>query len=231
MRCPKFLRVLLAPQNALALFCLTLCLFAGWQFLANGGSFNPEQVMQTIGQWGWLGKLVYAGLLAIAVVFSPIPGTPLTVAAGAIWNPVTAAMFGILGVFGGSLLAYFLGRTLGRSIIRALTGKMIYLSKHRGEPYLGWLVFFSHLFPVVPFDLISYGSGMIRLSFPLYAASTLLGTIPGTLMLTHLGSNLKLNPWVGGAIAILFILLLVILPWGIKRHNWFGIREIVRIEE
>jgi uncharacterized membrane protein YdjX (TVP38/TMEM64 family) len=233
MRRPK-LSVFWNTQNALALALFSLCLVIGWRFLPTH-SLDPTQILQSIQDLGFIGKLAFAGILVLAVVISPIPGTPLTVAAGAVWSPWEAGLYGSIGVFAGSLVAYFLGRTLGRSLIQALSGKNIHLSKHRGEPYIGWLLFLSHLLPVVPFDLMSYGAGMIRLSFPLYAIATLLGTIPGTFLLAYLGASFTLTPGGGGAVlgsAIvgLCAILVIVIPWGIKRHNWLGIREVIRIE-
>lgn len=225
----KKLRVLLTVQNAIALFLLVVCLISGWRFLSFS-AFDPSQLLRSIHDLGLIGKLIYAGILVLAVVVSPIPGTPLTVAAGAVWSPWTAGIYGTLGVFVGSLLAYFLGQTLGRSLIQVLSGKTIRISKHRGEIYIGWLLFFSHLLPIVPFDLMSYGAGMIRLSFPLYAMATLLGTIPGTFLLAYLGASFTISPGVGGAIAIFCAFLLIVLPWKIHQHNWFGIRDVIRIE-
>ena len=229
MRRLKKLRVFLTVQNAIALFLLGICLISAWRFLSFNG-LDPSQLLRSIRDLGLVGKLIYAGILVLAVVVSPIPGTPLTVAAGAVWSPWTAGIYGSLGVFVGSLLAYFLGRTLGRSLIQILSGKTIHISKHRGELYVGWLLFFSHLLPIVPFDLMSYGAGMTRLSLPLYATATLLGTIPGTFLLAYLGASFTISPGVGGAIAIFCVLLLIVVPWKIHRHNWFGIRDVIRIE-
>ena len=229
MRRLKKLRVLLTVQNAIALSLLVGCLVAGWRFLSFS-ALDPSQLLQSIHDLGFIGKLIYASILVLAVVISPIPGTPLTVTAGAVWSPWTAGVYGTLGVFVGSVLAYFLGRTLGRSLIQVLLGKMIHISKHRGEPYIGWLLFLSHLLPIVPFDLMSYGAGMIRLSFPLYAMATLLGTIPGTFLLAYLGASFTISSWMGGAIALFSALLLIVVPWKIRQHNWLGIRDVIRIE-
>lgn len=223
------LRVFLTVQNAIALFILVFCLILGWKFVSLN-ALDPSRLLRSIHDLGFIGKLIYAGILVLAVVVSPIPGTPLTVAAGAVWSPWTAGIYGTLGVFVGSLLAYFLGRTLGRSLIQALSGKTIHISKHRGESYIGWLLFFSHLLPIAPFDLMSYGAGMSRLSFPLYAMATLLGTLPGTFLLAYLGASLTISPLMSGAIAIFCALLVTVVPWKFHRHNWFGIRDVIRIE-
>lgn len=114
--------------------------------------------------------------------------------------------------------------------MKALTGKIIYFSKEKGEWLLGGLIFVTRLLPVLSFDLISYGAGLAGLSLPIYASSTLLGMIPSTLLLTYLGEAFTLGTRAAIALSLLFIVLLVLLPWGIRRYNWFGLRDIVRIE-
>lgn len=228
----KRLRSLLKVQNVIALAILLVCVGIGWWVMAHFriDQLTPAHVLRSIYLLGWPGILAFIGISALAIVVSPIPGTPLTIAAGAVWGPIPAGVYAAIGIFSGSMLAYFIGRTLGRSTVRALTGKSIHLSKHRGEVYLGWLMFLSHLFPVLPFDLLSYGAGISRLSLPVYTAATLLGTIPGTFFLTYAGSTLTFGKTTAIAIAAILLVLLVVLPWGIKRHNWLGLREVVKLE-
>jgi uncharacterized membrane protein YdjX (TVP38/TMEM64 family) len=228
----KQLQPWLNLPNGVALIVLLGCVGGGWWLISHvqANQLTPAYVLQSLHRLGWLGIFAFISISALAIVVSPIPGTPLTITAGAIWGPIPAGIYAAIGIFAGSMLAYCIGRTLGRSTVRALTGKSIHLSKHRGEVYLGWLMFVSHLFPVLPFDLLSYGAGISRLSLPIYASATLLGTIPGTFLLTYAGSTLKLG--VEGAIAILaaLLLLLLVLPWAVKRHNWLGLRDVVKLE-
>jgi uncharacterized membrane protein YdjX (TVP38/TMEM64 family) len=133
-----------------------------------------------------------------------------------------------LGVLGP--IAYYIGRTLGRSAIQSLTGKNIYFTKQHGEIYLTWFIFFTRLLPVLPFDLISYAAGIAGLSFPAYACATLLGMIPSTFFLTYLGSTFMVNKFLSIPLLIIFLILLIGLPWGIRRHNWLGIKDFIRIE-
>jgi uncharacterized membrane protein YdjX (TVP38/TMEM64 family) len=136
----------------------------------------------------------------------------------------------VIGIYIGSLLAYFIGRTLGRSVVRALLGKMIYFSSHRGEVYLGWLVFVTHSMPFLPYDLVSYGAGISALSFPIYASACLLGVIPCIFFLTCMGAAITGGPGIGLGIVLLFGLALVLLPLGVKRYNWWGLRDVIRVE-
>ena len=227
----KFCDLMTRPKS-IALMVFGLCIVAGLRLLGHHveNFLYPSDLIQVIHQLGFLGKLAYVGIMVLAIVVSPIPGTPLTVAAGTTWGPFTATIYGSIGVFFGSLIAYYIGRTLGRSVMQTLTGKTIYLSKQRGEAYLGWVVFITHLLPVAPFDLISYGAGLSGLSLLVYAPATLLGTIPCTIFLTYMGFSFTANPTMGIVLAAIFLVLLVLLPWGVHRYNWLGIKDIVRIK-
>lgn len=232
MRKPQKSSVLFNVQNGIALLFLLLCGLAGWWLITQSG-FNlstPSSLMQSVNSLGWLGILIYISLLVLAIVISPIPSTPITIAGGAVWGPIPAGIYGIIGVFLGSMIAYFIGRTLGRSAVQALTGKVIYFSKHRGEVYLGWLMFISHLLPIFPFDLMSYGAGISGLSLPIYTSTTLLGTIPGTFFLAYIGAVFTIGLPVGIAFGITFLVLVIGLPWGVRRYNWFGLKDVVRFE-
>lgn len=220
-------------QNLVALGVLGLSLlvyfWASQQ--ADGNPLTPAGLKQLVDQAGGWGILAYIAIIALAVVISPIPGAPLTVAAGAVWGAIPAAIYSVIGGFLGGLLAYFIGRSLGRTAVKALTGKAIYFSKDRGEWLLGGLILITRLLPVFSFDLISYGAGLTNLSWPIYAASTLLGMIPSTLLLTYMGQSLTVGWPLGLALAVVFVLLLVLLPWGVRRYNWFHLRDIVHIED
>lgn len=216
----------------IALVVLLLCLTGGWWLLTRSGAdfSSPQTLMQSVYEMGWHGILFYIGFLIVAIVVGPIPSTPMTIAAGAVWGPVWAGAYGIIGTFLGSVAAYFIGRTLGRSIVRALLGKVIYFSKHRGEAYLGWLAFVVHLIPGMPFDLVSYGAGISGLSLSIYAVAALLGAIPSTFFLTYMGASFHVGLPIALTLVMLFLATLIILPWGVKRYNWLALKDMIRIE-
>jgi uncharacterized membrane protein YdjX (TVP38/TMEM64 family) len=226
------LRKFLTLPNAIALAVFLLCLaIAIWVVMQSGIDFSePETLMQSIQALGWRGVLLYIGFLAVAIVIGPIPSTPVTIAAGAVWGAVPAGVYGATGIFLGSIIAFFIGRTLGRSAVQALTGKVLYLSNHRGEAYLGGLVFMMHLIPIMPYELISYGAGISGMPAFTYALTSLLGIIPCTFLLTHMGSAFTVNLPVAIALVMGFLLAIVVLPLGVKRYNWLGLRDVIRVE-
>ncbi|NET35032.1 MAG: TVP38/TMEM64 family protein [Cyanothece sp. SIO1E1] len=216
----------------MALTGLSLSLFCFWwmQQHADINLLTPEGLQRVIHNSGLMGPLIYIGVLALSVVICQIPGVPLAIAAGTIWGPLTAGIYSVIGGFLGALIAYLLGQTLGRSTLKALTGKVVYFSKDQGETYIGWLIFITRLLPVLSFDLISYGAGMTGLSLPIYASATLLGMVPSTFLLTYVGSAFTIGAGLGIAFAMVFLVVLVGLPWAIQRYNWLGLKEAVCIE-
>lgn len=94
---------------------------------------------------------------------------------------------------------------------------------------MGWLVFITHLLPVLSFDLISYGAGISWLSLPIYAGATLLGMIPSTFFLTYMGAAFQIKIWQGVLLLIIFFILLIGIPWGIHRYNWLGLKDIIQV--
>ncbi|PZO45818.1 MAG: TVP38/TMEM64 family protein [Shackletoniella antarctica] len=215
---------------SLSLLLLSLLVYGLVSTRAEVNLLTPQGLKQVVEESGVWGILTYIAVIALAVVLSPIPGAPLTVTAGAIWGAIPAGIYSVIGGFLGGLVAYFIGHSLGRSAVRALTGKVVYFSKERGEKLLGFLIFTTRLLPVMSFDLISYAAGLTGMSIKIYAIATLMGMIPSTLLLTYMGEAFTIGLPLGIAMAVVFGVLLVVLPWGIRRYNWLDLRDIIRIE-
>ena len=226
------LKPLLVPGNAVALLVAALSVGALLWIRQQPGLnvFSEAGLEALLDKLGWQGPLLYMLLLALSVVVSQVPGVPLAIAAGAIWGPLAAGVYSVVGGFIGGMIAYFLGRTLGRSVIKVLTGKVVYFTKERGEFYLGSLVFISRMLPILSFDLISYAAGFTKLSLPIYALATFFGMIPSTFLLTYLGSAFSISLPYALGMSVLVAALLLVLPFLIRRGDWLGLKDIVRIE-
>lgn len=218
--------------NLVSLLFLFLCGVAGWWFLTQSDLdfSSPAALVESIQALGTLGVAAYIGFLIVAIVIGPVPSTPVTIAGGLVWGPLQASLYAVIGLALGSIAAYGIGRTLGRATVQALTGKVIYFSNHRGDKYLGWLVFVTHVFPFLPYDLVSYGAGVSGMSLPVFAVANVLGLVPNTLLLTYMGSSFGVGLPFALALVVVFFAMLLILPWGVRRHNWLGLRDTIRIE-
>lgn len=146
-----------------------------------------------IARAGVLGPAIYMVALAVSVVVSYIPGLPLAIAAGAMWGPLSAGIYTVVGGFIGSAIAYSLGRWWGPTALKWVTGKEQLFDAGKGEAAIGLTLFVTRLLPVFSFDAISYGAGVAGLSWPTYASATLLGMIPSTFAITYAGATIQMN--------------------------------------
>lgn len=190
--------------------------------------FTVEGFQDLVNRLGPWGPVAYIGLLIVSVVASQIPGAPLAIAAGALWGPLTAGLYTIIGGFLGALLAYGLGKYLGQPFFQTLTGKRITISPDLATNLMGWFIFVSRLLPVLSFDLVSYGAGMAGLSFPLYAAATLVGMIPSTLLLTYMGGIADPSQMLG--LTGLLLMSIIVLPIVLIRLTGDRLNTLVEIE-
>lgn len=217
-------------QRLIILFSLSTLIVIWIHNFFDLSLLTKEKIQAILSQAGWFAPLIYISILIISVVISHIPAIPLVMVSGMVWSPLLATFYSVTGGFLGGLCAYFLGRSLGRSILKLLTGKVVYLSKDKGEIYLGFVIFLTRLIPFFSFDLISYGSGLSGISLPIYAGSTLTGMIPPTFLLTYMGSSLTLNSHQQILILAFFLLSTIITIGLINRYNLLKFKDIIRFE-
>jgi len=186
-------------------------------FSADMNLLTPTGLKAAIQDQGAFSALIYMSILALSVIVSPIPGAPLVIAGGAIWEFPLSGIYSILGGFTGGMIAYLIGRTLGHSMIQTLTNRSLDLPEEYKNKYAGGLIFFSRLFPVLPFGFISYGSGIAQLPSKSYAVGTLFGMTPPTLLLSYLGESLTTSMTRTIMVLILILILFVGLPFLLRR--------------
>ena len=193
--------------------------------------WSIEHLKQIIEASGWFAPLFYISLIVLSVVISPIPGACLAIVAGMIWHPTIAGIYTIIGGFIGSVIAYFIGRILGQETVKALTGKTLHFEKNRGKIYLSCLIFLARLIPIMSFDLISYGAGIIGLPFPIYATATLLGMIPSTLLITYMGATVSLNWSLAIKFGLPIIIAIILILFAIKLFNRRGTKVLFSLNQ
>ena len=167
---------------------------------------------------------VYAAATALAV-----PGTILTLAGGALFGFYWGTLFNFVAANIGANAAFLIARTLGRDGIRGLIGKdSNALEKldnvvHR-HGFRGLLTL--RLIPLVPFNALNFGSGLMPLRWRTYAVATLVGILPGTAVYTFFADALlqgsqeaSTDALVRVLIAGVLLLLLSFLPAILKRMN------------
>ena len=140
-----------------------------------------------LGAWG---PLAIVGLIATAVVLSPIPSAPIALAAGAAYGHFWGAAYVLAGAELGALIAFGLARFLGYDIVRTWFGDRLDVGLLGSQKVLMATVFLSRLLPFISFDIVSYAAGLTSLAFWRFALATLAGIIPASFLLAHFGGEL-----------------------------------------
>jgi uncharacterized membrane protein YdjX (TVP38/TMEM64 family) len=153
--------------------------------------------------------LLLALMLAHAVLFYPTE--IVTATAGFVYGfgPGLALVTG--GWLASALLAYLLGWAIGRPLISLVAGSRRVTSLERAVERGGTsLLLSARLIPIVPFSLVGYVAGTVRVPLWRFGWTTLIGYLPLTIIVAYLGSRAKtlsLSDPVWLAVAVLVALL------------------------
>ncbi|MFP3959107.1 MAG: TVP38/TMEM64 family protein [Spirochaetaceae bacterium] len=135
------------------------------------------------------GALVFMVLYTTTTVLL-IPGSILTLAAGAIFGVVRGTIFVSLGSTVGATVAFFVGRYIAREwVSRKIAGRPKFAAVDEAIGREGWkIVGLLRLSPAVPFSLSNYFYGITRVRPLGYILASWIGMLPGTLMYVYIGS-------------------------------------------
>ncbi|MEE9369697.1 MAG: TVP38/TMEM64 family protein [Pontiella sp.] len=162
--------------------------------LVLGGKYlNLQQRLSDVLDWveglGVAGMGVFAGLYVFACIFF-IPGSLLTLGAGAIYGVVVGSLLVSVSSVLGASAAFLVGRYVARSwISKKIDGNARFSAIDNAVADEGWkIVGLTRLSPIFSFNLLNYAYGLTRVPFREYVLASWVGMLPGTVMYVYLGS-------------------------------------------
>lgn len=146
-------------------------------------------VLGRIEDLGFLGALAFIGLYVVVCVFF-LPGSLLTLGAGAIYGLVRGTLLVSVASMAGATVAFLIGRYLARDWVgNKIAGNAKFKAIDEAVAREGWkIVGLIRLSPAFPFSLLNYAFGVTRVSFRDYFFASWIGMLPGTIMYVYLGS-------------------------------------------
>jgi uncharacterized membrane protein YdjX (TVP38/TMEM64 family)/SAM-dependent methyltransferase len=186
--------------------------------------FSVERIRDWLSDFGLVAAPAYIGLMAAAIVVSPIPSLPLDVAAGLVFGPFLGTLYSLIGATVGAVAAFSIARGIGGDLVARIVGGHLQFCTKCSDKLLSKVVFVSRLIPVVSFDVVSYGAGLTAMSVKAFALSTFLGMIPLTFVYNYFGSVLVLSSWVGILVAGVLVVSFFLIPRFVETHDLFGLR-------
>ena len=145
--------------------------------------------IERFGPWG-------PALLVVVYIFATvlfIPGSALTLGAGAIFGVAWGSVYVSIGSTLGATAAFLVGRYLARNAIaRKIEGNERFAAIDKAVASEGWkIVGLTRLSPVFPFTLLNYAFGLTQVKLSHYVLASWIGMMPGTVMYVYLGSLAK----------------------------------------
>jgi uncharacterized membrane protein YdjX (TVP38/TMEM64 family) len=142
-------------------------------------------------EMAWWGIAAFVGVyLARPLVL--FPASILTIVGGVLFGPVVGVFVVIVAANSSAMIAYAVGRLLGRAPgdrVVSASGSVInrWASKMRDNSFETVLIM---RFLFLPYDLVNYAAGALRIKWAPFLAATALGSLPGTVSFVLLGASL-----------------------------------------
>lgn len=179
------------------------------------------------------GPLLYMLLYALRPLIF-FPATILTLTSGAIFgagsllNLALAVLYTAIGANASAMIAYLVGRFFGQGLLQeqeseeGATGLLQrYTDRMRQNSFETVLIM---RFIFLPYDLVNYLAGILRIDWKAFILATILGSIPGTIAFVSFGASIDIkelaagktpefNPWVLG-----FGLVILLVSIAISRY-------------
>lgn len=151
---------------------------------------NGETLRQWFESWQAFGPAAIIVTMALAILVSPIPSAPIALAAGALYGHYWGTVYIIIGAQTGAIAAFLLSRYLGHEVLQKWFGEQLNRGLAGSQNFLTLSVLVSRLIPFISFDIVSYAAGLTKITFWRFAIATLVGIIPVSFLLAHLGSEM-----------------------------------------
>ncbi|UCF36866.1 MAG: TVP38/TMEM64 family protein [Acidobacteriota bacterium] len=170
--------------------------------------FHVAQYVDSLRDWihdlGPWGPVVFVLIYAVAVA-AALPGSALTIVAGALFGSLVGIVVVSIAATLGAALAFLIARYFAReATARWLAQKETFRKLDElTERHGATIVALTRLVPIFPFNLLNYGFGLTRVPFLTYVFWSWLCMLPGTFL------------YVVGADAVTRSISEGSLPWGL----------------
>lgn len=142
-------------------------------------------VVRGLGPWA---AAAFIGIYVVATV-AWVPGSLLTLAAGAVFGLVGGTLYTLIGATLGAALAFLVARYLARGAVerRLASSPRLAAVDRAVDREGGKVVLLLRLSPVFPFNALNYALGLTSIRFRDYVLASAVGMAPGTFLYVYAG--------------------------------------------
>lgn len=194
---------------------LILSLLLVAKFSPLGEYLSVDKVRNLVDSTGVYGPFIFI-LIYTVITITLLPGTPFTIASGVLFGTVKGGLLTVIGATVGATIAFLISRFFGEDFVEKILRKRfkkVYELDEKIEKKGFLVMLFLRLIPIFPFNGLNFAMGLTKIRLKQYFFGTLIGIIPGTLILANIGgtsSNLSSPQFILSI--VLFIALILVLP-------------------
>lgn len=182
---------------------------------------NQEQLQELIKKAGVYGKIVFVTITFLQVTFIPIPSAVTILSGLYLYGFWKSFFLSFIGLFLGSMFAFFLGRKIGRKFVDWAMGSKeetdYYLSKLKGKETV--LLFFMFVLPAFPDDALCAVAGITNINKWVFTVMQVI-TRPVSILGTLIFMSGMIIPFEGlGLVLIILIAIISIIAFIIVFKN------------
>ena len=199
-----------------------------------GGRFNEqelEKLQNFVQDYRPYDELIYVLSCAVAPMIF-LPDTIFNLIGAEIFPPVWwGSLLCSLGVILGAVPSYFIGGFLGHEVVSRWAGEHLKELDKRIKKFGFWGMLFFRVAPILPFGVVSYAAGVLKVPFRDYLLATVIGIVPLTFVYQYIfhqvGSAFLNHPFhlnhlklVNISVAALGVIVVVaVLVWIIRKKQ------------
>ena len=156
-------------------------------YLLGWTNMTREELQEIIASAGVAAPLIYILISFLQVTFVPIPGSITILAGNYVFGTFETFLYSYIGMLVGSMLAFALGRWLGRPFVKGIAGGEDkvdeWLARLHGRENV--LLFFMFFLPAFPDDILCSVAGILPIGwvgFLIMQIITRFTSVGGTLL-------------------------------------------------
>ena len=149
-----------------------------------------DRLKDFVANSGNAGIFVYFSIALLQVLVIPLPAIITILAGSILFGPATAFLICTTGILTGSIIAFMIGRTLGKKVLKwidkeSLADKYLDILQRKG----GIVLFLMFLLPLFPDDLLCIVAGMSNMKLKSFALVSFISRTIGVAFITFFGSG------------------------------------------